>query len=276
MHVRADSGEWGEGKYVYSCGMRQRGGCEGGNFSIRAHLLDPFAYEAMTAWMAAYRHGALRQKMIEQLGLDKVAALVSMAEGYEAQLAEKRTELETTRRRARQTSDDTLAAQFIRDAEELNASITALEAEHKEAHEALDSFHAGNAWVDSTLERIKAGMHDIESPTEADIRALPYEERRLLLASLGLYLKVYPTGWRDDGRRVLVDYHFLLDPITNEPMKLGERRCPPSPSHATMSHSLPHASMPSCAPVRPETSRPTAGSPPRLATHAERAWSAGS
>jgi len=38
----------------------------------------------MTAWMGAYRLGALRQKMIERLGLDKVQALVSMAEGYEA------------------------------------------------------------------------------------------------------------------------------------------------------------------------------------------------
>jgi hypothetical protein len=149
--------------------------------------------------------------MIERLGLSKIQALVSMAEGYEAQLAEKRAELDTARRLARQTRDETLQAQFIADAEELNASIANREAEHKEAREALDNFSAGIAWVDAALERIRAGIKDIDNPTEADIRAMEYEERRLLLAATGLYVRVWPQGY---GKRVVADSRFDYDPLT--------------------------------------------------------------
>src|SRR5260221_10798370 len=140
---------------MYICSRNKRSVCPGGSFGIRAHKLDPYAYPALTALLGTVGLKALREKMIERLGLHQVSALTSMSEGYQAQLAEKRTELETARRRARQTTGDVLAEQFIRDAEELNAAILSLEVEYKDAREKLDNFSAGSAWVDASLERIK-------------------------------------------------------------------------------------------------------------------------
>jgi DNA invertase Pin-like site-specific DNA recombinase len=274
----------GTEKYKYECNKRDT--CAGGNFSIAARLLDPYAYGALVQIVGMPEPWPLREKMIERLGLDKAQALVSMAEGYQAQLAEKRAELDTARRRARQTADDTLAQQFINDAEELNAAILSLEAEYNDAREQLDNFSAGNAWVDATLARIKAGIKDLENPTEADIRALPYEERRLLLAATGLNIDVFPQGWRgsrqgrtaaergwpvagaEDGR-VVVCLRWLVELVK----MTGEGQCP---SHETTPHGSRHRSTLSSVPAHEELSRPMDGSAPRSATRAARAWSAGS
>jgi DNA invertase Pin-like site-specific DNA recombinase len=229
MVVKRCTDEWSAGQYKYECRNRKGSAvgkpCEGGDFNIRAHLLDPHAYAALTKIVALPDPYPLRERMLQRLGLDKVRALASMSECYQAQLTAKRTELDTARRRARQTTDDALAAQFMTDAEELNKSISAIEAEYNEARQALENFSSGIARVDATLERIKAGIKDIDNPTEADIRALPYEERRLLLASKGLYIRVWPQGWRKDhnitlsdraergnGQRVQVDYRWVVEP----------------------------------------------------------------
>jgi len=273
------------GGYKFYCRRRKGASvngtaCAGGDFSIAAHLLDAYAYDGLMSMVTLPDPFPLRERLLHRLGLDRVQALATMAEGYQAQLTEKRAELDTARRRARQTTDDALAQQFIQDAEELNRTITALEAEYKDAREKLDNFNAGNAWVDATLARIKAGIKDMDNPTEADIRALPYDERRLLLAATGLYLRVFPVGWKEhtpsrnwhtpgDGR-VEVSYRWLIELVSK-----GEKQCPPSPSRAATPPSLPPESTPSSAPALQKKSQPMAGSAPRSATHAARAWSAG-
>lgn len=205
------------GAYIYAC--RNRRGtatvneCAGGAFSIRAHRLDPYACNDLAKMVGMPEPYPLRALMLKRLGTDKTEHLAVLAEGYAAQLAEKREELETARRRARQTRDDTLAAQFIADAERLTADIRTLEADYAEARAERDSSESGSAWVDTVLARIRACLPaDDLQPTAADIRGWPLDIRRLLLANTGLYLAVYPQGWRADGKRVVVQHYWVVTP----------------------------------------------------------------
>jgi hypothetical protein len=125
-----------------------------------------------------------------------------MAEGFQVQLQEKREMLETARRRALQTKDDELAAQFIRDAEELNGSIHRLEVEYAETREKLDTQNAGNTWIDAAVERRRRAMPGDVPPTVQNIKDLSYDDRRRMLEDTGLCLWVYPTNWHEDGKRV--------------------------------------------------------------------------
>jgi Recombinase zinc beta ribbon domain/Recombinase len=183
------------GLVVYHCnratGSSNNGiDCPGGSFSIHGHKLDEPVYEALGYLLA--RKESVRDLMLKRLGTDKRDALASMAEGYAAQIAEKRELLETARRRALQTSDDELAQSFIHAAEELNGQIHTLEKDYAEASEELDDFHADNAWVDATLRRIyeRSSVLDVE-----EVKAFPYDDRRVLLAATGLRAEVYPKNW---------------------------------------------------------------------------------
>jgi hypothetical protein len=193
--------------------------------TIATHMLDRPVYEALT-WLLIRREWAT-QLMIQRLGSGKIEALASMAESYQAQIAENRQLLETARRRALQTTDDELSAAFMRDAEELNAKIHELEQEYAEARDQLDTFNAGNAWIQSTMERIAAHNPIQDVPTPEDVKAFPLEERRLLLAASGLRAEVYPKNWTGerqegtragpagrDSKRVEVFFSWDLDPMT--------------------------------------------------------------
>jgi hypothetical protein len=63
----------------------------------------------------------------------------------------------------------------------------------------LDSFNAGNAWIESILKRIYDDNPIREIPTPEDIKAFPYEERRLLLAATGLRAEAYPKNWTGES-----------------------------------------------------------------------------
>jgi hypothetical protein len=133
--------------------------------------------------------------MMKRLGTGKIAALASIAESYQAQMYGKREELETARRRARQTTNDELSQQFMSDAEQLNSEIHLLEQDYAEARQRIDNFNAGQAWIQSTMERIAAHNPIRDTPTPDDIRAFPLEERRLLLAASGLRAEAFPKKW---------------------------------------------------------------------------------
>jgi hypothetical protein len=202
------------GAYDYECRKKKSSWtngepCKGGDFSIRAHSLDPYAYYELTRTVQHIE--VLRDLMLKRLGTDKIAALTTMAAGFQAQLREKREDLETARRRAVQTRDDALAQQFLHDAEKVREEIQSLEADYADARDQLDDWSAGNAWVDAALDSIRQSV-PVENPTEADIRALKYEVRRLLLAASGLYLQVWPTGWRADGKRVTTGWMWAVPP----------------------------------------------------------------
>ncbi len=100
------------------------------NFTVRANLLDETAYQSLVTLVTNL--DAFRELLVQRLGADKIEILARMAESYQVQLTEKREELETARRRARQTKDDELAEQFLRDAERLNTAIHLLEKEYAE------------------------------------------------------------------------------------------------------------------------------------------------
>jgi hypothetical protein len=140
--------------YEYECKNRPSSNmtgkpCEGGDFSIRAHLLDPYAYKRLAGMAGLPEPYPLRELMVKRLGTDKTQALASMAEGYAAQIADKRADLETAKRRSLQTRDEDLAQQYMRDAETLNAEIHSLEQEYADARDELEEFTAGNAWIDT-------------------------------------------------------------------------------------------------------------------------------
>jgi DNA invertase Pin-like site-specific DNA recombinase len=201
-------------KYEYEC-RNKRGSsvgakvCEGGDFSIRAHLLDPYAYAHLTRTVSHLE--PLRQLMIQTLGTDKTRALASMAESFEVQLAEARAEYEQTRRLVRQTTNETLRADLLNDAAALTDHIHQLETEYAEARADLDDVQAGTAWVDAIVARIKATAPG-EGLTEEDVRAASYEDRRHLLNASGVYLQAWPTGWREDGKRVTTGWMWDIDP----------------------------------------------------------------
>jgi hypothetical protein len=192
----------GPTKYEYECRNRRGSSvtdacCPAGNPAIRGHLLDQDAYEALQE-LLQHRYD-LEQLMVQRLGIDKILTLGEMAEGFAAQLRQKKEEVETAKRRAIQTKDDDLAQEFIAAAEAAQASIRELEKEYAEARQQLNDFNAGNAWVQSVLDRIYA------RPTVEDVRNLPLEERRLLLAASGMQVIVHPVGW-NDGKRIDVKW----------------------------------------------------------------------
>jgi DNA invertase Pin-like site-specific DNA recombinase len=224
MGIKRTAGRAEDTGAKYACRNRKSNSvngdaCEGGDFSMRAHLLDGPVYEALAAVVARRTH--LHKLLVDRLGTDKIRALAAMAESFQSQLTAKRDELETARRRARQTTDDDLSAQFMHDAENLNAEIHALETDYADAREQLDTFTSGQAWIDAALERVYAastarlvyvsdGMPGL--PTAEDIAALPYEVRRLLLAATGLRVEVFPVGYRPDGKRVTIGFSWTVEP----------------------------------------------------------------
>jgi hypothetical protein len=156
------------------------------------------------------RREQVAQVTLKRLGTDKMQALVSMKESFGAQLQEKRELLETTRKRAGQTRDDELAQQFIQYAEKINAHIHILEKEYDDAREMLEDFHAGNAWIQSTLKRIYEHDPVRDMPKPEDVKAFPYEERRLLLAATGLRVEIFPATRQP---RAEVYFSWELSPI---------------------------------------------------------------
>jgi DNA invertase Pin-like site-specific DNA recombinase len=209
--------------YGYMCRNRQgissgKDFCAGGDFGIRAHLLDPEVYRALS--MVVARRTNLRELLVSKLGTGKLAALAAMAESFQVQIAEKKEELDTARRRARQTKDDVLSQQFMHDAETLSAEIHSLESEYADAREQVDTFTSGQRWIDEALERVYAAstarlVYASDRmpgfPEPEDIKALPYEVRRLLLAATGLRAEVFPVGYRPDGKRIKVGFAWTVD-----------------------------------------------------------------
>jgi site-specific DNA recombinase len=197
-----------DGKYNYRC--RNRKGlattdryCPGGDFAIRSHALNQPVYEAL-AHILMYRE-RLQEVMLSRLGSGKQAALVSMAESFQAQLTEKREELDGAMRMAQKTKDEELANRFLHQAEELNTAIHQLEQGYAQTREQLDNWQTGNAWIESTLKRIYDLSPIREAPTPEDIRAFSLEERRLLLAASGLRADVYPKNWTGEIQQ---GFHF--------------------------------------------------------------------
>jgi hypothetical protein len=193
--------------------------CPSGEMTIIANRIDKPVYEALT-YLLMRREWAT-QLMAQRLGSGKIEALASMAESYQAQIAENRQLLETARRRALQTTDDEIAGQILHDAEELNAIIHGLEQEYAEARDQLDTFNAGNAWIQSVMERIAHHNPIRETPAPDDVKAFPLEERRLLLAASGLHAEVYPKNWTGErvqggagsGKRVEVFFDWVADQL---------------------------------------------------------------
>jgi DNA invertase Pin-like site-specific DNA recombinase len=187
------------GEYRYRCQLstvpveRPHEVCPGGSFTIYPKVLEKPVYEAL-AHLLTLRN-EMAELMVNHLGSNKIAALMSMSEGFEAQLKEKREELDNARSSARQTKDMELRQQFISDAEVLNDQIHALETEYAEARGQLAEFTAESAWVQSTLDRIYNHNPIREIPTPEDVKAFPLEARRLLLAASGLRAEVYPVNW---------------------------------------------------------------------------------
>jgi site-specific DNA recombinase len=182
-------------KYVYHCRLRRAfatgdNACPGGDFGIRAHLLNQPVYEALVYILM--RREQVTELLVKRMGTDQVQALVSMAEGFQVQIVEKQEMLRNARKRSLQTNDDDLAQQFVKEAEELNAEIHTLEKEYADAREMLDDFDIENRWIESTLKRIYDHNPVREIPTPEDVKAFPYEERRLLLAATGLRAEVFP------------------------------------------------------------------------------------
>jgi hypothetical protein len=167
--------------------------CPGGDFGIRAFLLDQPAYEALCYIMM--RREEVAQLMLKRLGTDKVQALVSMAESYQVQIKEKQELLRNARKLSMQTRNEDLAQQYLQEAEELTAQVHTLETDYAAARDELDNTEADTKWVESTLRGIYDGNSIREIPTPEDIKAVPYEKRRLLLAATGLRAEVYPKNW---------------------------------------------------------------------------------
>src|SRR5262245_58085630 len=99
-----------------------------------------------------------------------------------------------------------------------------------EARERLDALNAENAWVNAIMERLYVRTAWYPDPRPEDIRAFPYEERRLLLAATGLRAEVYPIGWREDGRRIVVRSREMLTRhchmfATLVPPAIGDEPC---------------------------------------------------
>jgi DNA invertase Pin-like site-specific DNA recombinase len=216
--------------YVYEC--RQRTGtstngvdCPGGAFKVRSHLLDPYAYRELTRTLEHIE--LLRDLMIQRLGTDKVHALAAMAESFSIQMAEKQAEYDRTRRLATQTPDGKLQDDLLQDAAVLGQELSRLQAEYDQTRKDLDNFNAGNAWVNTVMAQIRASV-PTDNPTEADIRAFPLDIRRLLLDASGLYLEVWPTGWREDGKRVTTGWVWASKPgargVQLTPTNRGTRR----------------------------------------------------
>lgn len=202
MHVG-----WSQNHYRYQCSRRSKPeGCAGGNFGIHADLLDQKAHEALC--YVLMRREQVRELMLNRLGKGKLEQLVAMAEGFQAQLQDKREEMDLARRRASQTRDDELAEEFIKDAEKLNAEIHMLERDYEDAREMLENFDSGHKWVEITLQRIYEHNPMRPIPTVEDVKAFPYEERRLLLVATGLRVEVFPKTYPN---RIEVYFNWELD-----------------------------------------------------------------
>ncbi len=156
------------------------------------------------------RRERLTELMLKQLGVDKIQALVSMAEGFEAQLKEKREELE-------------VAQQFIQDAEDLNEQIHRLEQEYADARENLDKFNAENEWATARLKGIYERNPIREIVTAETVRGFPYEDRRLLLAATGLRVEVYPNHWPKRERETRFDVFCAWEVTSGDERKIVSR-----------------------------------------------------
>lgn len=201
-----------DGSHYYRCPNRPTGDssghvCPGGDVSIRAYRLDSYAYEGLASILTHLE--PFREVAIKRLGINKVQALASMAEGYQAQIAEKRELLETARKRSLQTKDDELAQSYINDAEALNEEVHHLEKEYTKARDQLDHFNAGNAWIDAAIDRIRKSLPQDVPPTPEDIKALSYDDRWLLLEVTGMVVLVSPSG--TEGGRLKVVYLLPTD-----------------------------------------------------------------
>jgi site-specific DNA recombinase len=230
-----------ERRYVYRCQRRQSvsdssNACPAGEMTISARQLDQPVYEALT-YLLTRREWAT-ELMVQRLGTGKREALVAMAESYQTQLAEKRELLENARKLALQTKDPELSQSYLHDAEALNSEIHGLEQEYAETRDELDNFNAGHAWVQSTMERIFSHNPIGQAPTPEDVKALPLEERRLLLAASGLRAEVYPKNWQGERQqgtrwpnayeRVEVFFDWELDQKMSRTYYGCLQRCPPS------------------------------------------------
>lgn len=191
-----------KGTYVYICNREKNRvfdgkPCPGGSFIITNTMLDKPVYEALAS--ALVRRKELGDLMMKRLGTGKLERLVSMSESFQQQIQEKQEDMRIARRRATQTRDDELAQGFIEDAERLLGEIRTLEREYADTREMLDSDISENRWVQATLESIYS--HALKPiPTPEDVKAFPYEERRLLLAATAMHVNVYPKGWPDHER----------------------------------------------------------------------------
>jgi hypothetical protein len=201
-----------DGTYLYWCTRRKSGSqdgvdCPGGSFSIRSHFLDQPVYEALAN--ALIRRKEVGELMLERRGSSKQQAVQATAESYAVQVAEKLELLESAKERVLMTKDKELAESFMRTAEKLNQEVHALELAYATAREELDDWHAENAWVDATLKAIYEGSRMGSVPAPEDVKAFPYEERRLLLGVTGLRAEVFPKGW-PDHERVEVFFNWKL------------------------------------------------------------------
>jgi DNA invertase Pin-like site-specific DNA recombinase len=197
------------GSYEYRCWRRPNSAtnedkaCPGGNFQIVAHHLDQRVYEHLAYMMM--RREEIAELMLNQLGRDKIRALVSMAEGYEAQLKEKREQRDAARRMSWMTKDEAQAQEYMDDARELRDQVHKLEREYAEARDELDSFNAENEWVNSTLKRIYDHNPIREIVTAEIVKGFPYEEKRVLLAATAVRVEVFPKNWA--GRETRFDVY---------------------------------------------------------------------
>jgi hypothetical protein len=173
--------------------------CPGGNFAIRCHIVDEIGWEAVVVLLESKETFA---KMLYDRvqSADDIESHVKASDGA---LKAKQEEHENLAKRIGMTSDDLVAQTIISQMELTAIEIRKLEQQAQKAREQLDDRDAQTLHVQQTLRHIYGRRETgIELDTD-DYDNLPWEIKRLAVESSSVRVDLYPTGWREDGRRIV-------------------------------------------------------------------------
>jgi site-specific DNA recombinase len=192
-------------RHSYSCVRRAMSAtdpseaCPGGNFAIRCHIVDEIGWEAVVVLLESKETFA---KMLYDRvqSADDIESHVKASDGA---LKAKQEEHENLAKRIAMTSDDLVAQTIISQMELTAIEIRKLELQAQKAREQLDDRDAQTLYVQQTLQHIYGRRETGIALDIDDYDNLPWEIKRLAVESSSVRVDLYPTGWREDGRRIV-------------------------------------------------------------------------